>query len=74
MSFGSILSLVSTTGLAEVHLLGDSTIIFASCDSVRVKCSFETECLSRVDFLYLGEGTGHVIVLEHHQTSHKLVI
>ena len=33
-------------------------------------------CLSRVHvaFLYLGEGTGHAIVLEHHQTSHKLVI
>ena len=34
MSFGSILSLVSTTGVVEVHLLGDSTVIFASCDSV----------------------------------------
>ena len=31
-------------------------------------------CLSRVAFLYLGEGTGHAIVLKHHQTSHKLVI
>ena len=31
-------------------------------------------CLSRVAFLYLGEGIGHAIVLEHHQTSHKLVI
>ena len=34
VSFGSILSLVSMTGVVEVHLLGDSTIIFASCDSV----------------------------------------
>ena len=31
-------------------------------------------CLSRVAFLYHGEGIGHAIVLEHHQTSHKLVI
>ena len=30
----SMLSLVSTTGVVEVHLLGDSTVIFASCDSV----------------------------------------
>ena len=34
VSFGSILSLVSTTGVVEVHLLGDSTVIFALCDSV----------------------------------------
>ena len=31
-------------------------------------------CLSRVAFLYLGEGTGHAIVLEHHQPLNKLVI
>ena len=31
-------SLVSTTGVVEVHLLGDSTVIFSLCDSVRVKC------------------------------------
>ena len=30
--------LVSTTGVVEVHLLGDSTVIFSSCDSLRVKC------------------------------------
>ena len=34
VSFGSMLSLVSTTGVVEVHSLGDSTVIFASCDSV----------------------------------------
>ena len=34
VSFGSILSLVSTTGEVEIHLLGDSTVIFASYDSV----------------------------------------
>ena len=34
VSFGSILSLVSTTGIVEVHLIGDSIVIFASCDSV----------------------------------------
>ena len=34
---------------------------------------WDKECLPRVAFLYLGEGTGHAIVLEHHQTSHKLV-
>ena len=32
VSFGSILSLVSTTGVVEVHLLDDSSL--ASCDSV----------------------------------------
>ena len=36
VSFGSMLSLVSTTGVVEVYLLGDSTIIFSSCNSVRV--------------------------------------
>ena len=34
VSFGSMLSLVSTTGVVEVHSLGDSTVIFASCDAV----------------------------------------
>ena len=34
LAFGSILSLVSTTGVVEVHLLGDPAVIFASCDSV----------------------------------------
>ena len=28
----------STTGVVEVHLLSDSTVIFSSCDSVTVKC------------------------------------
>ena len=34
-----MLSLVSTTRVVVVHLLGDATVIFASCDSVRVKLS-----------------------------------
>ena len=34
VSFGSMLSLVSTTGVVEVLSLGNSTVIFASCDSV----------------------------------------
>ena len=36
LSFASMLSLVSATGLVEVHLLGYCTVVFASCDSVRV--------------------------------------
>ena len=34
VSFGSVLSLVSRMGVVEVHLLGDSTVILSSCDSV----------------------------------------
>ena len=35
-SFGSMLSLVLTTEAVDVHLLGYYTIVFASCNSVRV--------------------------------------
>ena len=36
MSFGSILSVVSTTGAVEVHLLGDSTAMYQSNRSLNI--------------------------------------
>ena len=36
LSFGSMFSLVSMTEAVQVHLLGDSTAIFVSCDLVKV--------------------------------------
>ena len=55
LSFGSMLSLVSTTGAVEVHSLGDTTVSRFSLDKVVAK---RTQ-LSRAAFLCLGKGTAH---------------
>ena len=46
VSFGSIVSLVLTMSVVEVHSRGDSTVIFASWDSVWVKYSQTLTCTS----------------------------
>ena len=70
----------------EVHSLGTwlgyCTVVFASCDSVRVDAnastsSFETEDIIQEELFFNLGGGGILtmkIVLEHHQTPHKLVI
>ena len=58
-----LLSLVSTNRAVEVHSLGDSTVIFVLCNSVRVDADvndfffWERGCISRWAFLYVGKGT-----------------
>ena len=58
-SFGSMFSLVSTKEAAEVHSLGDTTIIFDSYDSVWIKettSSFGTKDMFQEElFFTLGK-------------------
>ena len=58
-----MISLVSTTRVVEVDSLGDSTVVFVSCDSMRVDADENNfffrgrGCLSGGAFRFLGEGT-----------------
>ena len=47
-------------GAVEVHSLGYYTVVFVSCDSVRVDAKSTSSFETRGAFLYFGEGTGHV--------------
>ena len=72
------------TGLSheavEGQSLGYCTIVFASCDSVRVDMNANNFFLSdrgyhsRRALFYLGRILAMKIVLEHHQMPHKLII
>ena len=66
-------------GAVEVHSLGDYIVVFVSSDSVRVDAkstsSFETEDDFQEELFFTsGKVLAMQIVLEHHQTPHKLVI
>ena len=59
----------------EVQSLGYHTVVFVSCDCVRVDgkstCSFKTENVFRKElYLTLGKVLAMRIVLGHHQTPH----
>ena len=64
-------------GAVEVHSLGYYTVVFVSCDSVQVDVkstsSFETEDVFQQElFFTLGKVLAMQIMLQHHQTPHKL--
>ena len=68
-------------GIFKVHSLGYCTVVFVSCDSAfewtrtQITSSFETEDIFQEElFVNLGKVMAMKIVLEHHQTLHKLVI
>ena len=66
-------------GAVEVDSLGYYTVVLVSSDSVWVDAkstsSFDTEdVFQEVLFFTLGKVLAMQIVLEHHQTPHKLII
>ena len=80
LSFGLMLSLVSTTGQFNfIRLVIAPQYLFRAipCEwtQTQITSSFEREIIIREQlFFNLGKTLAMKIVLEHHQTPHKLVI